>query len=164
MNNYIPNFIEPDVLEKIEKIERDRIEEIRNRPMEESIQRFNPNYHFADFENIYVPTVRPHHEGVKEHNVLDMDITAHNKAVYYKNKIPEYLPKITTTITPNITGTTLITTTTRIEIISTIEKIYLKYDKENDTWEDITSTYKILCDKIQIYNWLNDQGPEHGYW
>jgi hypothetical protein len=28
--NYRPNFIEPDVLENIEKIEKDRIEEIRN--------------------------------------------------------------------------------------------------------------------------------------
>jgi hypothetical protein len=30
MMNYRPNFIEPDVLENIEKIEKDRIEEIRN--------------------------------------------------------------------------------------------------------------------------------------
>ena len=119
---------------------------------------------------IYVPTVRPHREGVKDartaplrllHNVLDMDITAHNNAKYYKKKIPEFLPKITTTI--ETTPTTSITTTTRIEIISTIENIYLKYDKDNDTWEDITLTYKILCDKIRLYNWVNDQGPD-GYW
>lgn len=159
MITYRPNFIEPDILEKIEKIERDKIEKIRNKPMEDSIQNFNPDYHYADFEYVYVPSVSPHREGVK--NILDMDITAHNKAQYYKKIIPEYLPKITTTV--ETTPTTSITTTTRIEITSTIEKIYLKYDKDNDTWEDITLTYKIMCDKIYTYNWVNNMGPD-GYW
>ena len=99
MITYRPNFIEPDVLEKIERDRRNKETEIRNRPMEDSIQKFNPDYHFADFEYVYVPHVSPHREGVENHNVLDMDITAHNKAEYYKKKIPEFLPKITTTIT-----------------------------------------------------------------
>jgi hypothetical protein len=106
--------------------------------MEFSIQKFNLDYHFADFEYVYVPHVSEHRKGVKNHFVLDMDITTHNKAQYYKKKIPEFLPKITTTV--ETTHTTSITTTTRIETTSTIENIYLKYDKENDTWEDITFT------------------------
>ena len=162
MITYRPNFIEPVVLEKIERDRLDKEKETYNKPMEISIQKFNPNYHFADFEYVSVPTISPHREGIANHNVLDMDITAHNNAKYYKNKIPEFLPKITTTI--KTTPTTSITTTTRIEISSTIEKIYLKYDKENDTWEDITLTYKIMCDKIQIYNWINNMDKEHGYW
>ena len=138
MNNYNPNVFE--------QYDRSAILNpnvyIFKKRMEESIQRFNPNYHFADFERASTP-------------MYGRDIFS-----YYKNKILTQTPTTTITTTP----TTTITTITTITPITPPEKIYLKYDNDTDIWEDITSIYQILYDESKKKIFADRDKSEHGWW
>ena len=110
--------------------------------MEESIQRFNPNYNFADFEHAFTPTY------------------GRDDCRYYKNIILKPTPTTTITTTP----TTTITTITTITPITPPEKIYLKYDYDTDIWEDITSIYQILYDESHKKMFEDRAKSKHGWW
>lgn len=115
--------------------------------MEKSIKRFNLNYDFADFDYVHMPRV-------------DVDIISYS---YYVNKQPTTTSKTETTTTTSSTETTQIITTTTITP-APIKKKYLRYNIDNDTWKDITSTFQMIYDDRRQQRFQQRDLSEHGWW